>query len=144
MPFWLVILMALAVIVLCIFFINLRRLTRITKIYRSYLDWVHFESYDFLQLSAEAVSLFSAAGLNDPAIRITNPIGRGYLREDSVRLFSNLSNRDSRIISLAGDYFQMAIGVFKRRLRNSLNPLCWIEFVLFFTKTYCIILWRRF
>lgn len=134
MTWWGIFLIALSIIVLYNFAINTYRLKRIVFIHDDYKNWLAGNSDTFVENSAEAISLFEKSGQRDSYIPILESAGYGQLRSMNVSVFANLSNRREEVIPIILDYFSKAAGIFKRKRRDSLNPLCWVEVVVFLPK----------
>lgn len=131
MPWWTCLLICIAAIVLYSLVLNTWRLRRITKIQGMFDNWVENRDCRYIEYSEEALELFQKAGLKDGNVSITEPLGYNKVSTTLVSVFQNATVMKPNIIAAISQFFLQSIGVFRRRRRNSINPICWIETIVF-------------
>ncbi len=134
MEWWVILLIILGFSVLYSCSINCIRFYRTSHIYKEYNLWIEGKPNRFVESSEEAISLFQKAGLKNIYITVIESFGPSGGRPINIRLFENLTKYDIHTTQITRDYFLKALGVFNRRCINCLNPLYWIEFILFLPK----------
>jgi len=83
----------------------------------------------------EIIKLFNKAGFENYEVPVTVPTGFNHVTHRNVDLYENMTKLISigelSIPVLIRQTFINAIGVYKYRIRESLNPLYWIDVILF-------------
>ncbi|MFZ2316101.1 MAG: hypothetical protein WAW86_10660 [Gammaproteobacteria bacterium] len=119
-------------------FFRYRRLTSLKNTYEKYItqksDWLIHENQQ------EIIELFKKAGLKDPQVLISEMIDPMNVSNAYVSLFDNMMKFKGAIINNMHSFFCQAIGVYKKRCFDSINPLYWIDFVLFLPQKIIIYL----
>lgn len=112
------------------FIINYYKYRRINSLYKGYIDNIVQEDIKFIQNKEEIKSLFKEAGLKDSAVLHQEHLGFGQFTNMKISVFDNLTNRREDIVNNVQIRFNEAIGVFKKRYKDSFNPIFWIEFII--------------
>ena len=90
--------------------------------------------YDFAEKTSQIIDLFKKANLANKYISITVPVvGRQYERA-KTSIYDNLFLQNQIISNAIHHNFKQAIGVFKRRIYDSINPIFWIELIIYMPK----------
>ena len=114
--------------------INVSRLIEIRLLFKGYTKWMKDYDYDFEEKTSQIIDLFKKANLENKYISITVPvIGRQYERA-KTSIYDNLFLQNQIISNAIHHNFKQAIGVFKRRIYNSINPMYWIELIIYMPK----------
>lgn len=109
--------------------INYIRLRRLYSDYQSYIK----EPYDeFDQKVSQIRNLFKKANVEDAMIPLTTHEGYGQVLRAQYSAFSNISTVGHDFISIVSRKFNEALGEFKHRAIQSINPVYWVEFLLTF------------
>lgn len=111
--------------------INGFRLIRLKQLENSYKKFTETPILSFHEKKYEIVELFKKAGLSDRYFTQMVPIGLGHGTARNITLFDNIGTPDPDIVLLLITYFKEAAGIFKKRIFDSLNPIYWIEFLIF-------------
>jgi hypothetical protein len=48
-----------------------------------------------------------------------------------MEVFENIGRNDERIVLLMIGIFRQAIGIYKKRIIDAINPFYWLEFIIF-------------
>lgn len=123
----LVILFACAAYRLVINSIRLLKIQRLLKDYNKYLD---DQTYNMVQKQDEVVELFKLAGIKDSVVPTLRPLGMGHGVQANISVFQNLTNVTTEIPGVVLKSFHRAIGIYKRRINESMNPLYWTEWLI--------------
>lgn len=126
--YWTV-LIAVGAVVLLRFIVYLNKLIRIGNYFEAYNDYLHNPNFEFVQKKPQIIQLFKDAGLKDFVISRLEPAGFGHLRTLAVSGFENIALRDAEVVDAIRGRFNEAIGVFRHRMWQSVNPLFWLEFI---------------
>ena len=86
---------------------------------------------DFLEKTPEIIELLKKAGQQSSTITRVKPAGLGFAQTLHLDLFENITANDQQFYNLIFSSFKQAIGVYKKRIYESVNPLYWIEFLIF-------------
>ncbi len=111
------------------FALNLYKLSRVKALFKKYKHYMVEESWTISEHTPEINQLFKDAGLKDRGVIHQEFLGYGKFTNQTVSVFDNIQNNRSDIVALVTSAFHEAIGVFRKRAWESLNPFYWIEFV---------------
>ena len=129
----------IAVLFMCIFvyqfFNNQLRLHQLNKHKQKLLQWLHDNNSqpDLLQDRMQIKKLVENAGITNTYI-ITDEIAIGGIRTAKVNVLDRYPPPDTRYTLVLMESLEAAAGVYKQRIRDAINPLCWIEFIVFLPK----------
>jgi len=127
-------------IILCIaalrLIINSYRLWRMIHLKKEYTTWVTSDekSYTFVQKKSEVLSLWKTAGVHDYTVPFIEPAGFGHLIQGKLTCFGQFPSSNTRLIETTMRSFHEAIGEYKRRCKNAINPIDWILVIVDFPK----------
>lgn len=93
-------------------------------------------STEILEYTHEIRVLFSIAKIQDRSISFMEPIGLGYGRERKINFLENMFVLNSEITPAVNQFFIEAKGYFKYHMLQSINPLYWIDVVVFLPKYF--------
>ena len=128
----LVLLGLFAAIVAFKFATNHARLRRILSLKELYCR--HIQSgagHDLLKERARIRRLLKEAGVGDGQVPFAQPIGWGRIATGSASVIDNLLKRDEAVVVQMHSMLTDAEGVFERRRNEALNPLYWLEALVF-------------
>ena len=133
------------------FWITLLALIIISLIYRALVNYIRFRKIkslhniyaqdheQFIEESQIALSLFKEAGLKDHNVHVTTK-SRLVLRtafqdipqyqQQNISVFDNITFIHPDVNPAVVSLFMKAKGVFRHRLKESMNPLFWIQYTL--------------
>lgn len=111
-------------------FDNLIKLRSLKKLFAGYKKYIKDPNVSFNEKKPQIIKLFRQAKIEDFAINRLEPKGYGHLLNVQAKGFSNLNLIDGEVITIITQKFHEAIGVFKSRIYEVINPLFWIEFLL--------------
>jgi len=102
------------------------------KIYNAYLD---NPKWDFLEVQPQIVKLFKEAKIDDNAVAYVENVGYGKVLADAhVSVMANIGNTRADVVSSVTAMFHKAIGTYRSRMLEAINPFYWLEFVFFLPK----------
>lgn len=135
MEFWIIfiVLILASLIYRALFnFSRLRKIKSLHTLYKTDLD-------KFIEESQIALSLFKEAGLKDHGVQVTTK-SRLVLRtasldipqyqQQNISIFDNLTFNHEDVVPAVTGLFMKAKGIFRHRLKESINPLFWIQYIL--------------
>src|SRR5690606_35006346 len=70
-------------------------------------------------------------GYNDIFIPVTRPLGLGQIANANINPIDQYPNRMSDVAYAINSQLQSSKGVYKQRMLFSINPLLWLEFIIF-------------
>ncbi|CAM3025215.1 TPA: hypothetical protein JBD00_10065 [Legionella pneumophila subsp. pneumophila] len=120
--------------------INAYKLMRLIKLEKKYQVYMKAKSQeadiipDFLEKVPEIIELLKQAGQKSKIISRLQDTGLGYVQNLQGDLFENITTRDSEIYTEISTRLKYAMGVYKKRMCESVNPVYWIEFLIFLPK----------
>jgi hypothetical protein len=129
---WYYILGFLGLIMLLKFITNLYKYIRIKSLYNEYLDYIRTDNFEFVQRKEEIKSLFKEAGLKDCSVIHQEFLGFGRFANMKISVFDNMTNRREDIVNNVQIRFYESIGVYKKRYKETFNPIFWIDFIVKF------------
>lgn len=110
-------------------FFKYRRLTSLKDTYENYIT--QKSGWSVHENQQEIIELFKKAGLKDKTVLISEMVDPMHINNAYVSIFDNMMKFKGEIINNMHSLFCQAIGVYKRRCFDSINPLYWIDFLLF-------------
>lgn len=122
-------------IILYKFFSNLSRYLRIKTLHRYFCDFIDHKRTDMNLYKQEVISLFQKAGVKDVKTPVSEPVGYAQVVNVNVSVFSMFPSLRPTFSSEALNMFEEAEGSFMKNMRDSLNLLYWIDFILFLPKS---------
>ena len=117
-------------ILLILNFSKLRRLKKLMPAYEAYIK--NPSSWTFHEKKCEVISLFKSAGLKDPQLPLVQAVDPMHVVRGNYSVFDNITVLKPEFINTMHGLFLEAIGVYKKRVNNSINPLYWLEVIFFF------------
>ena len=103
---------------------------QMSKFHQEYRKHIDAPSDYIPHHKAKIISLFKEAGVEDFTVGGAEHVGYGQIRTYNASGFANLLMINPDIVIPLNLKFKEAIGVFKRRALQSINPLFWIEFLI--------------
>ncbi|BDD08532.1 hypothetical protein FUAX_09640 [Fulvitalea axinellae] len=112
------------------FIVNFYKYKRISKLKNAYINYLGLNNYSLAEDKEEIKSLFREAGLKDSSVFHQELLGFGKYANVRISVLDNLTNRREDIVGNVLLKFDEAIGVYRKRFRESFNPIFWIEFIV--------------
>ena len=112
--------------------VNLYRWKRVEHFYDLHQKWFNNPTWDLVQYKHEVIELFKKAGVKDASMSVVQPAGYGQIMTGTASVFSNFPSQRADAATMTVGFFNQAIGVYRRRTINSLNPFSWIDRLLHF------------
>lgn len=106
------------------------------KYYRLYIDWLADNSDELMQYRGRVIKLLERAGVKDSSIPTTQPMGFGQVASFNASAFDNFPSNVAGFAALMNAKFMEAMGEYKSRMFDSINPLYWIDAILFLPKHF--------
>lgn len=115
---------------------NLSNFYKVKKIEKYFLT-IYTENPNQLvyETKNEIITLFKNAGIEDELIPVTQPMGYGKLASFNASTFKCYPTALNIFAASQLQMFSNAIGVYKKRMYEAINPLYWIETFFFLPKT---------
>ncbi len=136
MKIWTYLACILIVIIIYNILLNFYRIHRCKKLLDKYTLWVSGEDNNFEQDKAEVLFLFKKANIKDSVLPVSQPIGFGNIASFTTSVQANILKKIVGVVPLIFDMFDESIGCYKFRLRQCINPLFWIEKIIFLPKSF--------
>jgi hypothetical protein len=119
------------VAIICIkIMINSYYFFRVKKLYKIYDDYIN-KKIDYKKMigySEEIIEMFNKVGIEDLEVPVVEMLGMQRIKASVQK--NILITRPDVIIQMNKLFFS-TLGVFKRRIYESLNPIYWIETIIF-------------
>lgn len=113
---------------------NYVKYKRCQKLSKMHLEWLTDKCDNFTQYKGEILALFKNADLTDSKVPVTQPSGYGQIASFSASTYLNFPSKAAVFAAEIANKFDQAVGVYHQRCLESLNPLYWIEAILFLPK----------
>jgi hypothetical protein len=127
LPIWLWLFL---ITVIVKFILNLSRYLKCKEYLSKYKKYLKDPKWEFAQHQPSIVSLFKMAGIEDSSILVIEPVP-GNVMKTQTSLFLNIITRRPDIIDTVRLNFQRAIGTYRSRMFEALNPLYWLETIIY-------------
>lgn len=113
------------------FLLNLYKYKRSEYFLQRYNSWFKTKDWELVQYQKEVVELFKKAEIEDSSFPVVEPVGYGQMISTTTSVFLNFPSQNQQCATLLIGSFHKAIGVYRRRMWQSLNPLWWLEYLIF-------------
>lgn len=116
--------------------INAYRLVRIKSLHGEYKEYFQQlaqgnGSWDFVRRQPEVKDLLAKSGVGNPMLPRADLLGLGQVLNHNLNVIDNMVTNDQEIVQHMLHLFHMAEGAFSFRIRQSINPIFWLETVIF-------------
>lgn len=116
------------------FFLNLYNYLRTQQLHKYFDDFLHQKRNNMNIYRQEVISLFEKANVKDVKIPVSEPTGFRQVRNVIVSVFDMFPSTRPAFASTSLNMFEEAEGVFRKNMFDSINPLYWIELIIFLPK----------
>lgn len=124
------------VILVLRFLINLSKYVQSKRYLEDYKQYIENGGWKIVEHSLQIVKLLEDAGVEDVAVTHVEEIGYGQLQNSRPSVFKNISIKRQDIAGHVLAMFHQAIGAYRSRMIETINPLFWIEVVIFLPKQF--------
>lgn len=100
-----------------------------------YYEYLSNKNMYFLEHKQSIVSLFKKAGIEDAFIPFVEAIGYGQIATNTASVFSNIGNQREDVVGRIVSWLTESRAVFKERIFHTLNPIKWIEGIIFLPRS---------
>ena len=127
----------LLVIPVLLFILNYSKYFRMNSFRNDYIDYWHNTGANRNNVSniqnkkAEIIELLEGAGIKPRIFRYIKPLGYGQGESGSASSFDNLFYLSGESLPYNMQAMAEAKEVYRRRMVNALNPLVWLEVIVF-------------
>lgn len=129
------VLLALRIIYYFYYFLLARQfLTKYLGYLKNQSDWYITEKRQKIAF------LFRKAGIEDSYVADVEPAGYGYLTTQTVSVFQNIPSLRRDIVRLVFSHLKESRAVFIDRILDTLNPIHWLETLLYLPRRISIFL----
>lgn len=118
------------VLIILRFVNNFYKYLNIKSLYSKYKVFIMTGEPEFIQKKEEIKSLFKDAGIKDFELPHQVFLGYGQFANTTISGFDNMTYNREDIVGNMSIKFNEAIGVFKKRYKDSFNPMFWIDFLI--------------
>lgn len=113
---------------------NFVRLKQLQRYEKEFIDFLSDKSYRIDEHKLQTIDLFKKAGVKDSQTPISQPVGYGQVANFNASVFQNFPMAQKVIAGPALEMFKNAIGIYKTRMFEAINPLYWIDLIIFLPK----------
>lgn len=114
---------------------NLLCYIRIKKLNKYFREFLLSDKDDIYLLQQEVLSLFKRAGIKDVLVPAAQAVGYNMIATGCASAFSAFPTRNKALVGTYLTMFDAACGVFRKNMFDALNPIYWIELVVFLPRT---------
>lgn len=111
--------------------INMTRYLRCKHFLNLYQEFIEKKSWKLEENKHEIIDLLITAGIEDSKVPYIEPVGYGYVVNTFASVLDNISIRREDIVDHFLKMLHNAIGVYRKRIFEALNPFYWIETIVF-------------
>lgn len=119
--------------------LNLVRYYQCNYYLQKYIDWLKGEKNHLIRDKSVVKNLILNSGVKDSFIPHAEPIGYGRLATYTVSVLDNFPNRYENFAQVTYSMFESAIGAYKNRVFNTINPLFGLNLPYFYHDIYLVI-----
>lgn len=118
--------------------LNFTRLKRLQRYEKEFMSFLSDESSKIDEHKMQTIALLKKAGIPDSQMPVTQSVGFGHFASFNASVYHNFPTTDRTIANTALLMFKNAIGVYKSCIIESINPLYWIDLIVFLPKNILI------
>jgi hypothetical protein len=111
--------------------INAYRYFEINHYYKCYQEWFSDNNLNLVQKKESVIHLWKMAGIQDSFVPRMENAGYGKLMTYNKHIFFSFPSNEEDLVNATILAFNQAIGIYRRRIYNSINPIEWILGVIF-------------
>lgn len=112
------------------FVINYYKYRKVVNLLDEYNQYIVTTDMNFVQKIPEIKALFKEAGIEDFMVIHQEFMGFGNYANIKLSGLDNMTSNRLDIVTNVVRKFNETIGVFRKRYKDSLNPIFWIEYVI--------------
>ncbi len=101
-----------------------------------YKKFIEDGGWQVTESSLQIIKLFRDAGVEDTTVSHVEEIGYGHLQSYRPSVFRNISNKRVDIVNIVLAMFHKAIGTYRNQMIETINPIFWIETVIFLPRQF--------
>ena len=116
------------------FLINLSRCVQCKRYLSKYHGYINKSTWGFVEHSPQIVKIFNSAGVEDSTVSNVRSVGFGHFQSSQASVFDNLEVKREDVVNLVKRMFYKSIGVYRSRMYETINPLYWVELIVFLPK----------
>lgn len=114
--------------------LNLTRLKELQHYEKEFIAFLSDEPSKIDEHKMQTIALLKKAGIPDSQMPVTQPVGFGHIASFNASVYHNFPMAERTIAEPALLMFKNAIGVYKSRMIEAINPLYWIDLIVFLPK----------
>lgn len=114
--------------------LNFTRLKQLQRYEKEFISFLSDKPSKIDEHKMQTITLFKKANVPDSQMRVTQPIGFGKVASFNASVFHNFPMAERTIAEPSLTMFKNAIGVYKSRMFEAINPLYWIDLIVFLPK----------
>lgn len=99
--------------------------------YKKYKEYLEKNNWFVQEKKQSIIDVFKKAGVKDHRLPVVEPAGYGMINTGHVSFFANIHMMTGDAPVHSNSAFKQAISIFRKRTWESLNPIFWIEFIIF-------------
>lgn len=116
---------------------NIFKLIRCIKLANEYNQFLRgSDSNNVYHSTQEVKSLILGAGVEDMVVPVMQPAGFGMVHSMKPSVLGQYPSNDVRFAYSTIRMFEQAIGVYKHRIYETINPLYWIDLIIWLPRNF--------
>lgn len=119
------------------FLLNLSRFLEAKSLFNDYLRHAQGEGgWSIMEKSHRIATIIQNAGVQDSEVTDVQEIGYGHIQAARFSVLNNVQNRREDVVLLLIGKFHEAFGVYKSRMLETINPVYWLETIIFLPRSF--------
>ncbi len=135
----------LGIIIFLKLVLNASKFYQISRYLKKYEDYVKAvankseeDTWKYVQDQSSIISLLKGAEITDSRLPYVEDVASGYggafVRKGTFSIMENIFSVRADVVAVTTHMFNVAIGYYKARTLESVNPLYWLELIVFLPK----------
>ncbi|MDD3915203.1 MAG: hypothetical protein PHF76_11225 [Bacteroidales bacterium] len=124
----------ITIVVLLKFILNLYYYLLTNYYFDNYMDFLKNKNTQAFKDKQQVLALFEKAGISDSYIPYSMPAGYGQIANSTVSILENYPSNLDIFAHKTIVYFNIAIGKFQSGMKDSFNPLYWLDLIIYLPK----------
>lgn len=114
--------------------VNTIRVLHTKLILNQYREWLKTKKWKFVQKRSVFIALMKKANVSDSLLPNVQPVGYGQIVTANISVQKNFPSDRNDLFQITFGMFYEAIGIYKKRIIETFNPIYWIELIIFLPK----------
>lgn len=122
------------------FILNLIHFLQCKYYLNLYTNWCKNDGWKMFELKQKIILLLKNANVTDAVVPNVEAVGYGLVSTCNISVFDNFPHNRRDMFEIMKNKFHEAIGVYRSRMIDTINPIFWVQYIIYLPKNILIYL----